>query len=256
LTTRLAHGSADALERFERQTAWPMLILSLAIIPLLIVPIVADLSPAVETAFFAADWILWALFAVEYGVRLYLAPAKGRFVRSNVIDLVVVVIPFLRPLRVARSTRLLRLLSAARIGAFLARALHALRVVLVRHNLGYTLLVVTFLTLGAGVAVWAVEADEPNGNIENVADGLWWAITTLTTVGYGDRFPTSSLGRGIAVVLMIVGVGVIGLLAASLASFFLERRGGAPPEPRSDLSEVLERLERIERRLDQRSGPD
>lgn len=245
----------EALDRFERQTAWPMLVLSLAIIPLLVIPLAVELSPTTETVIFTVDWIIWGLFAVEYGVRLYLAPSKGHFVRSNVIDLVVVVIPFLRPLRVARSTRLLRLMTAARVGALLARGLHAVRVVLVRHNLGYSLLVVMLLTIGAGVAVWAVEADEPGRNIENIADGIWWAITTLTTVGYGDRFPTSPLGRGIAVVVMLVGVGVIGLLAASLASFFLERRGSAQREP-SDLREVLQRLERIERQLDQQSRAD
>ena len=243
--------SGEALERFERQTAWPMLVLSLAIVPLLVIPLAVDLSSTTEAVIVTIDWIIWALFAVEYGVRLHLAPAKSRFVRSNVIDLVVVVIPFLRPLRVARSTRLLRLLSAARVGALLARGLKAVRLVLVRHNLGYSLLVVMFLTLGAGVAVWAVEADEPGRNIESVADGVWWAITTLTTVGYGDRFPTSPFGRGIAVVLMLVGVGVIGLLAASLASFFLERRGAAEPETTSDFREILDRLERIEHRLDE-----
>lgn len=243
-------GSAEALERFERQTAWPMLFLSLAIIPLLLLPLVADLSPSAESTLFTIDWIIWALFAIEYGIRLYLAPVKGRFLRSNVIDLVVVVIPFLRPLRVVRSARMLRLLRAVRVGAFLMRGLDAVRVVLSRHNLGYTLLVVTFLTLGAGVAVWAVEASQAEPNIVNVGDGVWWAITTLTTVGYGDRYPTSSLGRGIAVVLMLVGVGVFGLLAASLASFFLERGERTNAEPRSELREVLERLERIERRLD------
>lgn len=243
-------GSAEALERFERQTAWPMLFLSLAIIPLLLLPLVADLSPSAESTLFTIDWIIWALFAIEYGIRLYLAPVKGRFLRSNVIDLVVVVIPFLRPLRVVRSARMLRLLRAVRVGALLMRGLDAVRVVLSRHNLGYTLLVVTFLTLGAGVAVWAVEASQAEPNIVNVGDGVWWAITTLTTVGYGDRYPTSSLGRGIAVVLMLVGVGVFGLLAASLASFFLERGERTNAEPRSELREVLERLERIERRLD------
>lgn len=242
-------SSAEALERFERQTAWPMLVLSLAIIPLLVIPLVADLSPTVETTLFTLDWIIWALFAVEYGVRLYLAPAKGQFIRSNVIDLIVVVIPFLRPLRVVRSTRLLRLLSAARVGVFLARGLRATRVVLTRHHLGYTLLVVLFLTLGAGVAVWAVEAGRPTRNIDSIGDGLWWAITTLTTVGYGDEFPTSPLGRGMAVVLMLVGVGVFGLLAASLASFFLARGRNDEPESSPELREVLERLERIERRL-------
>jgi hypothetical protein len=58
-------GSTEALERFERQTAWPMLILSLAIIPLLVIPLAVDLSPAMRTTFFALDWIIWAAFALE-----------------------------------------------------------------------------------------------------------------------------------------------------------------------------------------------
>jgi voltage-gated potassium channel len=227
-----------------------MLVLSLAIIPLLIVPLVADLSHATETAFFSLDWIIWALFAVEYGIRLYLAPEKSRFVRSNIIDLVVVVIPFLRPLRVARSARLLRLIALARVGVFLLRGLAAVRAVLTRHKLHYSLLIVTIVTLGAGVLVWVVETDEPDPNIESVGDGLWWAITTLTTVGYGDRFPTSPMGRGIAVVLMLVGVGLLGLLAATLASIFIGRDRVEEPEPNPELREVLDRLERIERRLD------
>lgn len=68
-------GSAEALERFERQTAWLMLVLSLAIIPLLVIPLVADLSRATEATLFAIDWPLWAAFALEYAIQLYLAPA-------------------------------------------------------------------------------------------------------------------------------------------------------------------------------------
>jgi voltage-gated potassium channel len=243
-------GSQAALDRFERQTAWPMLVLSLAIIPLLLVPSLVDLSPTVETSLFTIDWIIWALFAVEYGVRLYLAPVKGAFVRANLIDLVTVLLPFLRPLRAVRSARLLRLLGAARIAVLLGRALHAIRRVLSRHHLGHTLLIVTGLAIGAGVMVWAVERDEPTKNVTTIGDGLWWAITTLTTVGYGDRFPTSPMGRGIAVVLMVIGVGVFGLLAASMASYFLERqREEDAEESIDDLAEIRERLARIEQLL-------
>src|SRR4026207_1731213 len=115
--------SQEALDSFERHTAWPMLVLSLAIIPLLVIPLAADLSPSSERTLFALDWFLWAAFALEYGIRLYLAPSKGQFMRANVIDLVVVVVPFLRPLRVMRSARMLRLLRAARVGAFLLRGI-------------------------------------------------------------------------------------------------------------------------------------
>jgi voltage-gated potassium channel len=247
-------GSAEGLERFEAQTAWPMLVLSLAIIPLLIAPLVADLSQSTESVLFAVDWMIWALFAAEYGVRLYLAPDKRRFVRANVIDLVVVVIPFLRPLRVVRSARMLRLLRAARVGAVLFRAVAALRAVLTRHKLQYTLLVATVVTAIAGLLVAVVERDAPDGNIESIGDGLWWAITTVTTVGYGDRFPTSGIGRGAAVILMLVGVGLFGLLAASLASFLVDRDRGSDQPADPAVREILERLERIERQLEMTSN--
>jgi voltage-gated potassium channel len=244
-------GSAEALERFERQTAWPMLVLSLAIIPLLVVPLVADLSPGTETTLFALDWILWAAFALEYGIRLYLAPQKGRFVRSNVIDLVVVIVPFLRPLRVMRSARMLRLLRAARAGVFLLRGIDAVKDVLTRHKLHYTLLVATAVTIGAGVVVAELERAAPEGNIDSLPDGLWWAVSTVTTVGYGDTFPTTAAGRGFAVVLMLVGVGLFGLLAASLATFLIQRDEGESEE-RAAYGEIIERLDRIERRLGER----
>jgi voltage-gated potassium channel len=72
------HGeSSDALERFEQQTALPMLVLSLAIVTLLVVPLIFDLSEGAEATLFALDWFIWAVFAVEYGIRLFLAPQKG-----------------------------------------------------------------------------------------------------------------------------------------------------------------------------------
>jgi voltage-gated potassium channel len=237
-------ASAEALERFERQTAWPMLVLALAFIPLLVIPWLTELSPAVETTFFALDWFIWAAFAVEYGIRLYLAPQKGRFVRANVIDLIVVVVPFLRPLRIARSARALRLLRAARLAVLLARAARAGRRVLTGHGLHYALLVALAVTVASAGLVLEFERDAPDANIASFPDALWWAITTVTTVGYGDWFHTTAAGRGVAAVLMLIGIGLFGLLAASLASFFIEQ-----DRERDDrLDEVLERLERIERR--------
>lgn len=251
--------SPEALERFERQTAWPMLVLSLAILPLLIVPLVVDLSPGTESVIFALDWFIWAVFAVEYGIRLYLAPEKWTFIRGHVIDLIVVLVPFLRPLRIASSARMLRLLRLARVGVFVLRALEAVREVLTRHKLHYTLLIAGLVTVGGGLLVWELERRAPEANITSLPDALWWAVTTVTTVGYGDRFPTTAGGRGIATLLMLVGVGLFGLLAATLASFLIERGEEQRDEPAvgSDprIDEVLERLDRIEQALERRHPP-
>ncbi len=248
-------GSQEGLDRFERQTAWPMLVLSLAILPLLIIPLVADLSPSASQTFWTLDWIIWAAFAVEYGVRLYLAPHKWEFVRHNVIDLVVVIVPFLRPLRVLRSARALRLLRASRGTVVLLRALDAGRDVLRSRRLSYTFLIGIAVTVSAALLVFEFERSAAEANIDTLGDALWWAVTTITTVGYGDRFPVTAGGRGVGVALMLIGVGVFGLIAASLASLFIERElEQEAAEEDSQLTAILERLERIEQQLTSSGG--
>jgi voltage-gated potassium channel len=148
-------------------------LLSLAIIPLLVIPLVADLSATASQTFWTIDWIIWAVFAVEYGVRIYLAPRKGAFVRHNVIDLVVVVIPFLRPLRVLRSARALRLLRASRGTALLLRALDAGRDVLRSRRLSYTFLIEIAVTVSAALLVLEFERSSADANIHSLADALW-----------------------------------------------------------------------------------
>jgi voltage-gated potassium channel len=233
-----------ALERFERLTAWPMLVLSLAIVPLLVTPLVVELSPATETTLFTLDWIIWAVFALEYGIRLYLAPNRWQFIRRNVVDLAVVLIPFLRPLRMGRSFRLLRALRATQALLFLTRGARAGRIVLTRHKLHYALLVSALAVIGGGLLVVSVEKGAAEANIKSVGEAVWWAVTTVTTVGYGDRFPVTPVGRGVAVVLMVLGIGLFGLLAASLASFFIAER--EEDESKAQLAEINDRLERIE----------
>jgi voltage-gated potassium channel len=242
---------AEALERFERQTAIPMLVLALTIIPLLVAPLMFELSETTRATFVALGWFIWAAFTVEYAVRLYLSPNKGKFIRSNLIDLVVIVLPFLRPLRVLRSARALRVLRAARAAAFVLRGLDAARDVLTRHKLHYALLVAGLSVVAAALMVESFERDVEGSNIQGLPDALWWALVTVTTVGYGDRFPVTAGGRGVAVVLMIMGIGLFGLLAGSLASFFIQKE---ETEPDPQLTDIQERLERIERSLQTLEG--
>lgn len=137
---------------------------------------------------------------------------------------------------------------------FLLRGVDAVQDVLRRHKLHYTLLVALVVVVASALLVEEFERGIAGANIKTLPDSLWWAVTTITTVGYGDRFPVSAAGRGIAVVLMFIGVGIFGLLAASLASFFIERdleQGQQEEEREADsrLDDISARLERIERLL-------
>jgi voltage-gated potassium channel len=206
---------AVALDRFERAVEAPLLVLAVAMLPLLVLPLVMDLSASVDDAFVAADWLIWAVFAFEYAVRLVLTPARGRFLRRNWSDLLIIVLPFLRPLRVVRSARALRVLRLARLVAVLGKVSQEVRRLLVRHKLHYALLITITVVVGSAALALAVEGEA--GNIRTFGDALWWAVTTITTVGYGDRYPVTAAGRGVAALLMVTGIAFFGVLTANVA---------------------------------------
>jgi voltage-gated potassium channel len=236
-----------AFERFSRAVDGPMMVLALAMIPLIVVPLVYDLSPAANGAFLAVDYLVWAAFAVEYVIKLWLAPDRWRFFKTNIPDLIIVGVPMLRPLRILRSVRLLRLLRLARLATFAVEGIHEARSILRQRGLSWVLLIVAALNLVAAALVLTFERDTPNGNIHSYPDALWWAVTTITTVGYGDRFPSSPAGRGVVVVLMVAGIAMFGIVTASIAAYFVEQRAGQDLAGRLD--QLLERLDRLETRL-------
>ena len=231
-----------ALDRFERATELPMLLLALAIIPLLLAPAVFALSDTAKAAVLAADWFIWAAFAVEYVVRLALTEQRGRFVRREWPDLLIIVLPFLRPLRVMRSARALRLLRLARLTAVLAEVSKEGRRLLTRHKLHYALLVTMAIVMGCALLVHAMEAGN-GGPIDSVGDAIWWSITTVTTVGYGDMFPVTPAGRGVAAVLMLTGIALFGVLTANLAALLVDHGTGDADEDGASLSARLDRIE-------------
>ena len=232
-----------ALERFERAVEVPLLVAALAMVPLLVVPLFVDLPPAAEATVVAVEWLIWALFAFEYVVRLVLTTRRWRFVRREWPDLLIIVLPFLRPMRIVRSARALRLLRLIRLAAFLGEATQTGRRVLTRHHLHHAVLVTVAVVVAAAALVLAVEEAAPGGSITTFGDALWWAAATVTTVGYGDVFPRTAAGRGIATFLMVAGIALFGVLTANVASFFLESQAN---EQDDRLDEVLRRLDVIE----------
>lgn len=241
------HKSARqaALERFERATELPLLILAVAIVPLLLAQVVFKLSDTAEAAVIAVDWFTWAVFALEYVIRLALTEQRWRFVRREWPALLIVVIPFLRPLRVMRVARSFRLLRLARLAAFLTVVTRASRRLLTRHKLHYALLITGVMVVGCALLVHTLE-DGHGGSIDSVGDALWWSITTVTTVGYGDMFSVTPAGRGVAAVLMFTGIALFGVLTANLAALMVDQGAG---ESDGDGTSIAARHDRIESQL-------
>jgi voltage-gated potassium channel len=200
-----------ALTRWERATELPLVALAVAFLAAYAWPV---LDPGLDRpwrlACGAVVWAAWALFAVDYAVRLVQSADRRRWFVSHLLDLAVIALPLLRPLRLLRLVSLLRVLNRSasaglrgRVGAYVA--------------VGSTL-----MGFVAAVAVLDAERDAPRATITTFGDAAWWAATTMTTVGYGDLYPVTTAGRWIAVGLMVAGLALLGAVSATLASWLVE----------------------------------
>jgi len=210
-----------------------MTVLALALLPVLLLPVFYDLGASAQLALSVASVVLWAAFVVEYVVLLHLAPDRRQHVRTHLPDLVLIAVPMLRPLRVLRLVRVFGVGASLAVGASKGGASVA------RQGVLWTFGVVLVLLGSLSAVVLDLERDAPNGNIKGYGDALWWAVTTSTTVGYGDRHPTTGAGRAVGVVVMLCGIAVLGVLTAAVAAWFVHADEG---DASADLAEEVAAL--------------
>lgn len=197
-----------------------VLILSVYVLAALLAQSLLEISPAVLQLLDHIDLLVCAVFFVDFLVNLRRAKSKWRFMRWGWIDLVscIPVYDAFRWGRLARLLKIIRILRAFR------SARHIMAYLYRRRSRGLavsTILTAVILILFSCIAILAFE-DAPESNIKTPFDAVWWAISTMTTVGYGDRFPVTVEGKLVAIVLMIFGVGLFGVLTGLFAKIFVE----------------------------------
>lgn len=201
----------NVAELWDRVTSIPLLLLSLVFLWVYAAPIVnPELDPMMVSTFEVIQNIIWAIFVLDFVGRFVIADKKIIFLRRNFIELLAVVLPFLRPLRA------LRFLSVATIG--FRRFGGKLRNRVTFYVLG-TALMLWFIT---GLAVTEAERGVEGANITNVWQGWWWSFITMATVGYGDKFPISPEGQWVAVIIVLTGIALLGTVSAVLAAWFVD----------------------------------
>jgi voltage-gated potassium channel len=199
-----------------------ILILSLYVLVSLVVTTFFTLTPEVNKILLQIDNFICIIFLIDFFNRFYQAPNKLKFLKWGWIDFISS-IPFVDFLRVGRLLRLFRLLRILR--AFKS-VKHIVEHVYKDKSKGLlsTVAVIAFLmVLFSSVTILQVET-APNSNIKTAEDALWWSYTTLTTVGYGDKFPVTTEGRLIAAVLMTTGVALCGTFAGYIASLLMSKK--------------------------------
>ena len=223
------------LSRDEARTDWPLLVLAVGFVVIHAVQVTAPGLPATAHRLLEAlSWGIWPIFAVDLLARVWLAERRWLYLLTHPIDVVVVLLPALRPLRV------LRIFAAGQ--ALVSRGG---RVSLLRSAQAIAI-AAGLLVFIAALAALDAERDAPGTHTTTLADALWWAATTVTTVGYGDTFPITPAGRGVAAVLMATGIALFGVLTANLAALLVDQ-GASDDDSEGD--SLAARLDRIEAQL-------
>jgi voltage-gated potassium channel len=238
----------DRAERIERRFEAPILVAALLVIPVIAIE-QSSLGEPWPTIAEVANWLIWLTFLAEVVVMLAVVRERGRWLREHPLEVAIVVLtpPFLpASLQALRAFRLLRLLRAVVVVRYVQRLFSL-------DGLRYAGVLAILTALGGGAAFAAAE-----GKDVSTWDGVWWALTTMTTVGYGDLSPTTDLGRVIAIFVMLVGIGFLTLVIGAASERFIagdvrEEVKRAEDELADDATEaeVLGELRAISVRLQQ-----
>ncbi|MFW5776368.1 MAG: ion transporter [Spirochaetota bacterium] len=246
---RLDEQRWETLRQLEEWLEGPVLLLSALWIVLLVVELTRGLTPFLEVL----GLLIWAIFIVDFAVRLLLAPQKLRFLRHNILTALSLVLPALRLFRILRMARLLRLAQGARGGVRLMnvvgslnRGMRALRGSMRRRGFPYVLLLTTVVTLVGAAGMFALEQEATaEMGFETYGDALWWTGMIMTTLG-SAAWPVTGEGRILAFLLSLYAAGVFGYLTAFIASFLIDREAGS----RESAIAGVESLEELRREIE------
>jgi voltage-gated potassium channel len=241
-------GRHDLVDRIERVTKYPMAVLGLAWLVIGVIVLTSNVDGSRSIALVGTLFVLWAVLLVEYLVRLVVTPDRRGYLKRRWVEPATVVVPPFQGWRVVGIEKMSLLIHEGEL---------RMEAILKHHSL-FRVLIAAAATLFLGA--WLVllfETHAKGSNIHDYPDALWWAIVTVTTVGYGDRYPVTEGGRIVAAVLMLVGIGLIGVLTATVASVFIKEHTDATSKEfkkghadlGQQLSVISDRLADVERRL-------
>ncbi|CAN5353490.1 potassium channel family protein [soil metagenome] len=207
----IARTPVTRLELWEAKLEWPLAVIAVAFLVDYSITVLARPHGRAAEVLDAIMALLYLVFVIDYVARLILAPDRRRWFLRHLLDLAIVALPFLRPLRLLRLIVLFAAMQRVVGQAVRGRVI------------GYTGVCAVLLVYVASLAILEVERSDPASPINNFGDALWWSVSTITSVGYGDLAPVTLAGRLIAVLLMLGGISLIGVITATVASWIVQR---------------------------------
>ena len=222
------------LAAWEERSSTPMFVASVLYLLAFAAPIMSTrIQEPYDGYLNIIQMILWGLFAADYCVRLYLAPRRLYFITHNLMNLAIVLLP---------AWRIVSFLSMIYMTA--NRQYKRLSELAVKL-FGYTAIFIIMFAL----SIYSVESSEPGAMIRDLPTAYWWMFTTLTTVGYGDVYPVTGIGRVIAVIVMLYGGGLVAVATGALASWIIEKFGGREeqeyPATKADVDDLRQEISEL-----------
>jgi len=238
-------------ELWRKLSEWPLAIAAVVFLVAYSIEVIGNVPERNATVFDIIIWATWALFVVDYLANLILAERRWHWFTHNLHLAAILALPMLRPLR------LMRLLSVMQFSHRVAgRRLRG-------RILTYAFAIAVLLVYVAALAALDAEQNVRGASITNIWAALWWAASTITGTGYGDVVPITLVGRLIAVGLMVGGLAIVGVIAASFASWMIEQLGSrvaeeaeaAESETQSEVAVLTEQVARLTGLIEGMSAP-
>jgi voltage-gated potassium channel len=236
-----------------------VLILSVVVLGALVADTAFALPPEISGVLQKVDTLVCLVFLGDFAFRFHRAKSKRDFMKWGWLDLLASIpnptggIPWLSHLRWGRLIRLFRILRLIRA----LRATHRLAALMLkdkfRTGMASVVLTSILLLIFSSLGILICEQPDPQANIKTADDAVWWSVATLTTVGYGDKYPVTAEGRLLAMVVMVSGLGLFGGLSGLAASFFIGAKGKSIV---AEENKILARLEQLEAKIDRLKRED
>ncbi|WP_084497233.1 potassium channel family protein [Nocardia amamiensis] len=198
-------------QAWERATNAPMIVLALCFVGVYAWHVLdTGASPELDVWLTRADVGIWMVFAADFAIRLWLSTNRWRFVRTHPLELLIVLLPPFRPVRLLRAALLLvdtvnrRSATRARMAVFVGTS---------------SVLVILLCSLAFFDAEYGVQ----DSKIDSFGDALWWSMVSVTTVGYGDVYPVTAEGRFVSLILMTFGIGLISFAIGTTTSWVMDQ---------------------------------
>jgi voltage-gated potassium channel len=218
-------------ELWRKYSEWPLAAAAVVFLIAYSIEVIDNVPDRSATAFDIIIWATWGLFVIDYAANLILAEHRLHWFTHNLHAAAILALPMLRPLR------LMRLLSVMQFSHRLAgRRLRG-------RILTYAFATATLLVYVAALAALDAEQNVRGASITNIGDALWWAVVTITGTGYGDLVPVTFVGKLVGVGLMVGGLAIVGVIAASFATWMIEQLGNRVIETQVEAERETEQVE-------------